>query len=177
MQKILQWTGSISEYQEGFKNLKLEKPEKCSCGCAKFHKWGIYERYADAEKESYRVPIQRICCIKCKKTYSYLPSFCVSGFCYSVDFIITILKALILKIKFDFGERKRRAYDILKRFVILENLWIAFLRTRGLGYITADKNEKRVKILTALLEIHENKNLMTSFLRETGKHFMTINKA
>jgi len=172
MQKVLQWKGSIREYQTGFKNLQLEKPEKCRCGCVKFHKWGKYERYVVEKDTDYTVPIQRIRCIKCHMTYSYLPSFCISKFCYSADFIMTILSALILKIRFEFGDMKRQAYAVLRRFVRLESLWMIFLRARGFGDFPGAGKERTMKIFTALLKFH--KNLISSFFKETGRHFMSL---
>ena len=99
MQKILEWKGSISEYQADFKKIQLGKPEKCVCGCVKFHKWGKYERYVIEAKTEHIIPIQRICCVKSGVTYSYLPSFCVSKMVYSVELIMAILRMLLLKIR------------------------------------------------------------------------------
>ena len=174
MQKVLQWERSIPEYQKEFKYLQLEKPENCRCGCVKFHKWGKYERYVITENGEYIVPVQRICCVKCGKTYSYLPSFCVRNFSYGLDLIMAFLKALILRIRFDFDDRKRLAYAIRKRFVRLEKLWLVFLRARGFGDFPVTQKERTVKIFTALLKFHENKNLTLRFLEETGRHFMCV---
>ena len=173
MQILLQWSKCIPEYQENFKDLQLEKPEKCRCGCVKFHKWGKYERDVVEENKDYRVPIKRICCVKCRATYSYLPSFCVSKTSYSANFIMLFLKVLILKTKYELGETKRIAYIYLKRFTQLENLWLVFLRVREFGYLPTNKKEKRIKIFSELLRIYESKNFMTCFLQETGRYFMT----
>ena len=173
MQKVLQWTKSIPQYQAEYKNIKIEHPSKChKCGCMKFYKWGKYERNVIDEDVEYLIPIQRVCCVKCNKTYSYLPSFCISGVCYSTDFIMAFLNALILKIGFEFRDVKRRAYIFLSRFVRLESLWITFLRGRGFGDFPTEKKERTVKIYTALQELHESKNLIAGFFQETGQHFM-----
>lgn len=174
MQKILQWNGSVREYQAEYKTLKIEKPERCRCGCVRFHKWGKYERYVIEETGEHIIPIRRICCIKCHRTYSYLPSFCVSKMCYSADFIIKVLCALILKIRFELEDMRRYAYAILNRFVRLENLWLLFLRTRSFKDFPIAKKERTVKIFTALLKYHESKNLISSFFDETGRHFMSL---
>jgi len=173
MQIVLQWSKCIQEYQSGFEKLEFEKPEKCKCGCIKFHKWGKYKRFVADVDGDYLILIKRICCIKCRATYSYLPTFCISKSNYSADFIMLFLKVLMLKFKYELGEIKRHAYTYLNRFIKFENLWIAFLRTRGLGCITADIKERRTKILTKLIEIYESKNFMMCFLQETGRHFMT----
>jgi len=112
MQKILQWNGSVRDYQAEFKKIEVEKPKRCRCGCVKFHKWGKYERYVIEEDGEHIVPVQRICCVQCRRTYSYLPSFCVSKMCYSADFVLKILSALILKVRFELEDMKRRAYAI-----------------------------------------------------------------
>lgn len=173
MQEIIQWEKSISEYQAEFESLKLEKPEKCKCGCTKFHKWGKYERFVVDEKGDYPILIKRIRCMKCGKTYSFLPSFCVPKHCLSVDFIILFLKVLILKFKFELGNMKRQAYKFLKRFTESENLWVVFLRTKGLEYLPKDKRKRRRKIFILLLKLHKAQKLILSFFRETGRYFMT----
>lgn len=172
MQKILEWKGSVSEYKAGFKKLELEKPGKCGCGCVKYHKWGKYERYVIEEKAEYIIAVQRICCVKCGKTISYLPSFCVSKKSYSVNLIMAILSALILKNRVELGDRRRYAYVILRRFVGLEKLWLTFLRSKGFGDIPRVRKERGVKIFTSLLKLHETKNITSSFFGETGRHFM-----
>jgi hypothetical protein len=136
--------------------------------------WGKYERSVRETDGEYRVPIQRIYCIKCRRTYSYLPSFCVSKICYSANFTIKILSALILRIKFELEDMKRHAYTVLKRFVRLENLWLTYLRTKGCKDFPTDKKERTVKIFTALLKLNENQNLISNFFSETGRHFMSL---
>ena len=173
MQIVLQYSKSIPEYQKDFKGLQFKRPEKCKCGCVKFHKWGKYERDVAEKNEDHKVPIKRICCVKCRTTYSFLPSFCVSKVCFSTDFIMFFLKVLILKTKHNLGEKKRQAYTFLRHFTKSENLWVVFLRAKGLDFLPINKKERRIKIFTALLKIYESKNFMTRFLRETGRHFMT----
>ena len=175
MQLVLPWEKGIILYQSEFKKLQLEKPERCQkCGCAKFHKWGKYVRYVIEETTEHQVYIQRICCVKCLKTYSYLPSFCLSGISYGLDFVIVFLKALVLKTQLSLGELRRRAYAYLKRFTTLENLWLVFLRARGFGEFSADSKERKEKIFTALMEFYENGSLLADFFQETRRHFMSV---
>jgi len=176
MQKVLQWKKSIKEYQNEFNSLQPNNLEKCRCGCTKFHKWGKYERYLVDKDGDYLIPIKRIRCIKCHLTYSFLPSFCVSKLYFSVDYIMLFLKVLILKLKFELGDKKRQAFAFLKKFTESENLWIVFLRAKSLDYLPNDKKERRIKMFTALLKIHKNQNLISSFFRETGRHFMAKNE-
>jgi len=175
MQFVLTWKKGIPRYKSDFKTIEFEIPERCpQCGCGKFHKWGKYVRHVIEETADTPIYIQRIRCVKCLKTYSYLPSFCLSGICYGLDFVMEILKALLLKTPFSFGDMmRRRAYAFLQRFVRSENLWLVFLRSIGFKDFPADKKERGTKIFTALLEIHQNKNLLSSFFRETGRHFMS----
>ena len=78
-----------------------------------------------------------------------------------------------MKIQFELGELKRRAYAYLKRFAELENLWLSFLRAKGFGDFPTDKTDSIVKIFTALLEHHKNGDLLAGFFKETGRHFMS----
>ena len=172
MQEVLSYGKGIAEYQAGFLDMQIKRPSRCGCGCAKFHKWGTYRRYVVEEEAEYQIPIQRYRCVKCRKTYSYLPSFCLSGHCYSADLVMKLLSALLLKIRFVLGEMRRRAYIFLKRFVRLENLWLVFLRARGFGDFPKNKQERTGKILGALLEQYAGEDFASTFLAETGRHFM-----
>lgn len=174
MQFVLPWKQSIAEYHSGFKDLQIEPPKRCPhCGCGKLHKWGSYERYVIEESDEHRIGVRRIRCVRCRKTYSYLPSFCVSRVCYSVDFVMTFLKVLLLKLRASLGELRRRAYVFLRRFVRSENLWLVFLRAKGFGDFPIDRKERTVRIFTALLNFHEEGNFMPGFFQETGRHFMS----
>ena len=174
MQLVLPWREGISRYQSGFKDIEFGMPERCfQCGCGKFHKWGKYVRYVMEEKADHPIDIQRIRCVKCHKTYSYLPSFCLSGISYGLDFVMAILNALLFKLRVSLGNMRRRAYAFLQRFVRSENLWLLFLRTRGFGSFPEDRKKRATKIFTALLKIHRNGNLLSDFLGATGQHFMS----
>ena len=173
MQTVLQWDEGIALYKSSFKQIKLQHPERChECGCTKFHKWGKYERFVIEKDADHYVPIQRIRCVKCRKTYSYLPSFCISRSYYSVELIMNFLETLILRVRREIKEMRRQAYRFKKLFIRLENTWITYLRIRGIRDFPAKGNERTVKIFTALLKIYESENLLAGFLRETGRHFM-----
>ena len=175
MQIVLSWNQGISQYQSDFKGLQAEHPRQCpGCGCSRFHKWGKYTRYVVEACEEHRVSIQRILCVKCGKTSSYLPSFCVSGLSYGVDFIMIILKSFIQKLQYSLEERRRRAYALLRRFRDYENLWLVFLRARGFEAFPPNKVARTAKIFTALLKLHRKENILSGFLRETGRHFMSV---
>ena len=175
MQIVLPWDGGIAQYQSTFKDVQPETPSCCpDCGCTKFHKWGKYERGVVEERGEYRISIRRIRCVKCGKTYSYLPSFCVPRLCYSVDYMMVTLKVLIQKLRVSFDERQRWAYALLRRFRDSENLWLTFLRAKGFRDFPPDKAERTAKIFTALLKLHRDKNLLSDFLWETGRHFMAV---
>jgi hypothetical protein len=84
-----------------------------------------------------------------------------------------LLSALLLKIRFEIGEMRRRAYLLLRRFRRLESLWLVFLRSRGFRDFPEDKKERGIKILTVLVEQHRDKDFAVDFLRETRLHFMS----
>lgn len=175
MQEVLIWEKGIEEYQTGFARRQKERPCRCrECGCTKLHRWGSYMRYVAEESRAYRIPVQRYRCVRCLRTYSSLPSFCLKRLGYSADMIMKLLEALILGIQKVAEELKRQAYIYLKRFARLESLWLFFLRGKGFGSLPQDRKERRAKIFVALLEQYGNKAFAANFLAETGRHFMAV---
>ena len=174
MQRVLSWEKSIREYERGFSTMRTNPPARCrGCGSAKFHKWGSYKRYVVDEDSDYEIPVRRYRCVKCWKTYSYLPSFCLRGLHYGTDLVMKLLSALILKARFVLGEMRRQAYILLRRFSQLESVWLVFLRARGFGSFPRGIKERRVKIFTALQAQYTGVGFQASFLEETGQHFMS----
>jgi hypothetical protein len=74
-------------------------PKKCphsDCGIPlKMKKNGFYTRALITLTFAGRIRIRRYKCPKCGGTVSMLPSFCVAGFTYGVEFIITLLQHVI----------------------------------------------------------------------------------
>jgi transposase-like protein len=76
-----------------------DAPNKCSYGdCGinlKMKKHGFYSRFIRTITFTGWIRIRRYKCLKCGRTLSMLPSFCLAGFSYSVDFIIALLQYVI----------------------------------------------------------------------------------
>jgi hypothetical protein len=143
MQMVLPWDSGIGQYQSGFEEMQPESPPCCPvCGCKKFHRWGKYERYVEDEKGYSRICVRRIRCVKCGKTHSYLPSFCVSKMSCSTDFVMAVLKAFVFKLRISLEERQRWAYALWRRFRESESLFLTFLRAKG---FRAFSNEKQAR--------------------------------
>lgn len=173
MQRVLGWRKGIAEYLEGFSERQIEHSCRCGCGCGKFHKWGTYKRYVVEEEGEFQIPIQRYRCVKCLRTYSYLPSFCLSRHSCSADLMMKLLETMLLNLRIGLGESRRRlAYIYRKRFVALESLWLVFLRGTSFGDFPRDEKERRVTIFTALREQYQREGLTGKFFEETGRHFM-----
>jgi hypothetical protein len=167
-------TKRLGSTKPGYEEMKTTKPERCpNCGCKKFHKWGKYERYIIEEEGEDRICVRRIRCTKRRKTYSYLPSFCISGMSYGLDFVIKILKTLVLKMRFLYEELRRRVYEFLRRFVRSENLFMVFLRVKGVKKFPDSKRKRIEKIFIELLEFHKKGELSSDFFEETGRHFLS----
>ena len=70
-------------------------PKKCpyrDCGVnLEMRKNGYYIRFLITIRFKGRIRIRRYMCPKCGRTLSMLPSFCVAGFTYSVEFIVALL--------------------------------------------------------------------------------------
>ena len=74
-------------------------PKKCphsDCGIPlKMKKNGYYTRELITLEFVGRIKIRRYKCLKCGKTVSMLPSFCIAGFTYGVEFVIALLQQVI----------------------------------------------------------------------------------
>ena len=71
-------------------------PKKCpygDCGVGvEMKKHGFYIRMVITLTFSGRIRIRRYICALCGRTLSMLPSFCLSGYTYSAEFVITLLQ-------------------------------------------------------------------------------------
>ena len=111
-------------------------PKKCpygDCGVnLEMKKNGFYIRMLITIAYTYWIRIRRYKCPKCGRTLSMLPSFCVAGISYSVEFIVSLLQYVINKgsIKKTVREWRAIAATISRRLI---SKYMARLRNnRGL---------------------------------------------
>jgi len=95
MQQIFYTSVSPEEYQRLGKNFPFAVPNSCpSPDClvkVPPQKHGFYERNAMDDNFSRRILIRRYYCKHCNKTVSYLPSFCLPYFQYTIETIFIAL--------------------------------------------------------------------------------------
>lgn len=95
MQQIFYTTASPEEYQHMGKNFPFPVPDSCpNPEClvkVPPQKHSFYKRNAIDANFSGRILIRRYYCKHCGKTISYLPSFCLPYFQYTVEIILTAL--------------------------------------------------------------------------------------
>ena len=176
MREVLVWKKTIAEYLSEFSRTRHERPRRCKhCGSTRLHRWGTYRRYASDESAPNQIPVQRYRCVKCLRTHSPLPSFCLRGIGCAADFVMRLLECLIFRLRKVSEVLKRQAYRYLRRFRENESLWLFFLRTKGFGDFPRDKKERGRKIFAALLSQYHETSFMTDFLAETGRCFMAAN--
>ena len=100
-----------------------EAPGKCpfrDCGVKlKMKKNGFYVRLLITITFTGSIRIRRYKCPKCGRTLSMLPSFCISGFSYSVDIVIALLQYVINKgsIKKTVKEWRAIAVEVSRRLI------------------------------------------------------------
>ena len=113
-----------------------DAPAKCpfgDCGVnIKMKKNGYYIRLLITLTFTGLIRVRRYKCPKCGRTLSMLPSFCLAGLSYSVDFIVALLQYAVNKgsIKKTVKEWRAIAADVSRRLV---NKYLARLRNnRGM---------------------------------------------
>ena len=106
-------------------------PKKCpfrDCGInLEMKKNGFYIRLLITITFAGMIRIRRYKCPKCGRTLSMLPSFCLAGFTYGVEFIVTLMQHAIEKgsIKKAVREWRAVATEVSRRLV---NKYLARLR-------------------------------------------------
>jgi len=166
-------------------------PKKCpfkDCGVnLEMKKNGFYKRFLMTVKFSGVIRIRRYKCPKCKRTLSMLPSFCLSGFSYGIEIVITLLQRAVMSgsIKKTVREWRTRISGITRRLI---NKYIARLHNNrwliqyGLNQISPDNiSLSRISGDTEwtksfLLGIRPNLSpeFNADFQKATGKSFMSL---
>ena len=100
-----------------------EAPKKCpfkECGIKlEMKKNGFYTRFLLTTMFSGMIRVRRYKCQKCKQTLSMLPSFCLAGFSYGVELVITVLQQAISSgsIKKTVKDWRHRISSITRRLI------------------------------------------------------------
>lgn len=96
MQQIFKAKDEMTAYTTGKDTLYPEAPLKCphpDCGVrVKMKKHGFYSRWLIDTRFMGKIKVRRYKCPLCGKTISMLPSWCISGFQYSINIILGILE-------------------------------------------------------------------------------------
>lgn len=100
-----------------------DAPKKCpfgDCGVnLEMKKNGFYIRFLVTAMFSGMIRIRRYKCPKCRRTLSMLPSFCLAGFSYGIEIVITLLQQAVSSgsIKKTVREWRTRIYGITRRLI------------------------------------------------------------
>ena len=137
MQNIFMSNHNPEDYaEEGGVGEYPEAPKKCpfkDCGInLEMRKHGYYSRFLITLVFSGRIKIRRYRCRKCKRTVSMLPSFCLAGITYSVEFVTMLLLEAI-----ELGSIRKTAKHWCKRFGSISRRLIN-------KYLTRLRNNRRL---------------------------------
>lgn len=167
------------EYLDKFKELDLKPPEHCPfCGAFhSFHRHGRYFRNALDSDSEERIPIARFICTACPKgqrhTVSLLPSFVLPYFQYSLSFIISALKAVLLMLN-SFEQRFKSLLRFYrKRFFHNLNRLEMFFRDEGRQEIhPPDQKEKAIKLICMVCTFPKAETFSQRFHQLYKRNFM-----
>ncbi|MBE3570819.1 MAG: hypothetical protein IMW92_12120 [Bacillales bacterium] len=153
----------LKEYASRGKMNEFPLFEKC-LNCHAFgqmHRHGFYFRYAITKEESNRIPICRLKCLACKKTFSILPDFLIPYFQHTTLTILERLQQFLVEKKTS-GSRQLLAFHLRRYlkglkwvhsfFINLGNVW---------GFSNNIKNEA-VTYIKRILDLGE-----TQFFRRS----------
>jgi len=166
-------------------------PKKCpfrDCGInLEMKKNGFYIRLLITIAFAGIIRIRRYKCPKCGRTLSMLPSFCLAGFTYGVEFIVTLMQHAIEKgsIKKAVREWRTVASEVSRRLV---NKYLARLRNnrRMIQYGINQLSPGNISLGRMPGDIEWTKSFLdgiqadlspefnASFHKSTGKSFMSF---
>ncbi|MEC5273647.1 DUF6431 domain-containing protein [Caldifermentibacillus hisashii] len=94
---------SLEEYAINGKKNKFPTFDKCpNCNCVasgNLHRHGYYWRNVITEEEEVKIPICRIICLSCKKTFFIIPDFLIPYFQHSLETIFKRIEQFLEKKK------------------------------------------------------------------------------
>ena len=93
MQLVIESPCSVREYMAGFAQVRNSAPRECPCcgGCLKGH--GRRHRWVVSLEGASSVPIQRMACKVCGKTFSLLPRI-LCAFCQCARSLVARIRSL-----------------------------------------------------------------------------------
>ncbi len=138
MQQIFHTTKTPEEYQQLGRDFPFPVPDRCpNPGClvkVPMQRHGFYTRNVIAQDFSGRIPIRRYYCKYCGKTLSYLPSFCLPYYQYTLGIIFSILCLIV---------DERRSLRVALRILKQLNLTQAHLQFYVRRFLD---NQNRIKL-------------------------------
>jgi transposase-like protein len=115
---------------------------------------GFYYRYVITEKDEFRIPICRLRCSKCKKTFSILPDFLIPYFKHTTQTILGRLRQYLREKKV-MGSRQLLAF-YMKRY--LKNLhWVHsfFVDLGNVWGFSKDMMKEAIRYIDRILNFDE----------------------
>lgn len=128
----------IRKYLEDFSQGRWEKPQRCKlCGKGGSLSWhSSYRRKVITLSGVYEIPIKRLYCRECRRTFGHLPPFILKYRRYGADVIVLLLE-----------EKKRKTYEEVvseasERYGLLLDVLTIWLWRKGISQATLRKLEK-----------------------------------
>lgn len=173
MQIIHDFEISLYEYHK--RGVENEFPDITTCpNCsypAKLIKHGFYWRNALSFKKQFYIPILRLKCISCSKTFSILPDFLLPYFQYTLDVILQYLNDYFLKGKIGVYYQVLQFYR--KRFLRnLQAIEIFFRDKHYRGIVPTQIKEKAIKVLDMISAFPKAKTFAKRFHNHFHQSFM-----
>ncbi|MEC1722553.1 DUF6431 domain-containing protein [Schinkia azotoformans] len=131
------------------------------------HRHGFYHRFGITEDQTLAIPICRIKCTSCLKTFSILPSFLIPYFQHTIHTVIARLLALIEGKKAN-GIRQLLAFYYKRYMKQLNWVHMVFVDWGYVVQFSGDLKEEAIKYLKMILDFGES-----PFFRRSRGHLST----
>ncbi|SDI89420.1 DUF6431 domain-containing protein [Natribacillus halophilus] len=127
------------------------------------HRHGFYWRYGITEEGAEYIPICRLRCPSCKKTFSILPDFLIPYYQHTLHTVVDRIATVLQKEK---GSGFRQLVAFYKRRFLKHLKWLhSFFTDHGVSVSFPCENKNATKYLTMIRDFGES-----TFLRRSKGH-------
>lgn len=159
---------SLEEYAKRGKMNNFPIFDKCpNCHCiasGNLHRHGYYWRYAITDDVVFEIPICRLICLSCKKTFSIIPDLLIPYFQHSLDLILKRMEQFLQNKKTK-GSRQLLAFHWLRYRKNISWIHSFFVYLGEIIGVSSDIKKEAKKYLKMIRNFGES-----SFLRRSWEH-------
>jgi hypothetical protein len=143
----------------------LDKCPNCKCiGPGNIHRNGYYWRFGLTDEKTRKIPICRLRCLVCKKSFSVLPDFLIPYFQHTLHTILKRIHQFLQRKKVN-SSRQLLRFHLIRYYKYLNWIHSFFVDSGQVLGVLEDRKKEATKYMIMILDFGES-----SFLRRSWGH-------